>query len=317
MRVPSTNNFRQERLNSPALGNARVRLQHGVALVERATGGIALKRKWVRWAILGVGGAAGRAGAGARAMGLGKTGFGEAHTAQGDEHTLRRKRRARRQPLWQREPHLRAAGKHSRARATGVHRRRGSALLRAPRRGHRAPLWRALARYTHHEPGAGRVDHHPTAHQAHAFERRKTLSRKAQEALLACSSSGRWARTTYSSATSTWSTLAAALMASRPPPTATSASTQGELTLAEGALLAGVIKSPSNYAPHLEPENAVERRDLILRKWRNAALSPQAEAEEAQKEALTLNLSEEERAIWLVSGRGGHRSAGDTRRHAR
>ena len=30
-----------------------------------------------------------------------------------------------------------------------------------------------------------------------------------------------------------------------------------DLTLAEGALLAGVIKSPSNYAPHLAPENAV------------------------------------------------------------
>ena len=38
----------------------------------------------------------------------------------------------------------------------------------------------------------------------------------------------------------------------------------GELTLAEGALLAGVIKSPSRYAPHLHPENAVERRNRIL-----------------------------------------------------
>ena len=37
-----------------------------------------------------------------------------------------------------------------------------------------------------------------------------------------------------------------------------------ELTVAEGALLAGIIKSPSNYAPHLHPENAVRRRDYIL-----------------------------------------------------
>ena len=29
------------------------------------------------------------------------------------------------------------------------------------------------------------------------------------------------------------------------------------LSIAEGALLAGVIKSPSNYAPHLQPENAL------------------------------------------------------------
>ena len=37
-----------------------------------------------------------------------------------------------------------------------------------------------------------------------------------------------------------------------------------ELTVAEGALLAGIIKSPSNYAPHLHPENAIRRRDYIL-----------------------------------------------------
>ena len=37
-----------------------------------------------------------------------------------------------------------------------------------------------------------------------------------------------------------------------------------ELTLAEGALLAGVIKSPSSYAPHLNPDRSVARRDAIL-----------------------------------------------------
>ena len=37
-----------------------------------------------------------------------------------------------------------------------------------------------------------------------------------------------------------------------------------ELTLAEAALLAGVIKSPSQYAPHIKPENAVKRRNLVL-----------------------------------------------------
>ena len=67
----------------------------------------------------------------------------------------------------------------------------------------------------------------------------------------------------------------------------------GELTLAEGALLAGVIKSPSNYAPHLEPENAVERRDLILQTMADCGYITQEEADEAQKEALELHLSEE------------------------
>ena len=67
-----------------------------------------------------------------------------------------------------------------------------------------------------------------------------------------------------------------------------------ELTLAEGALLAGVIKSPSNYAPHLEPENAVERRDLILEEMAECGFISAAEAEEAKKEALVLELSVEE-----------------------
>ena len=66
-----------------------------------------------------------------------------------------------------------------------------------------------------------------------------------------------------------------------------------ELTLAEGALLAGVIKSPSNYAPHLAPENAVERRDLILGEMAECGFISPAEAEKAQKEPLVLQLSEE------------------------
>lgn len=37
-----------------------------------------------------------------------------------------------------------------------------------------------------------------------------------------------------------------------------------ELNLEQGALLAAIIKSPSNYAPHLKPENALERRNLVL-----------------------------------------------------
>lgn len=38
----------------------------------------------------------------------------------------------------------------------------------------------------------------------------------------------------------------------------------GALTLAEGALLAGVIKAPSTYAPHLNPKKALSRRNGIL-----------------------------------------------------
>ncbi len=36
------------------------------------------------------------------------------------------------------------------------------------------------------------------------------------------------------------------------------------LTVAQAALLAGAIKSPTNYAPHLHIENSIKRRDLVL-----------------------------------------------------
>ncbi|MDL2206936.1 PBP1A family penicillin-binding protein, partial [Eubacteriales bacterium OttesenSCG-928-N13] len=36
------------------------------------------------------------------------------------------------------------------------------------------------------------------------------------------------------------------------------------LTLAQGAALAAIIKSPSNYAPHLNPEKTIERRKMVL-----------------------------------------------------
>ena len=44
-----------------------------------------------------------------------------------------------------------------------------------------------------------------------------------------------------------------------------------ELTLAEGALLAGIIKAPSAYAPHIHPENALSHRapHRALHSYRN------------------------------------------------
>ena len=119
------------------------------------------------------GGAAGGIAPCARAVELGKTGHRQAHAAQTDEHPLRCGRRARGQPLRQRTPRLRDAGQDPPPCAAGVPRRRGPALLRTPRRRHRAPVRRALARHTHHESGAGRIDHYPAAHQAHPFERRE------------------------------------------------------------------------------------------------------------------------------------------------
>ncbi|MDP2892224.1 MAG: transglycosylase domain-containing protein, partial [Bacillota bacterium] len=55
-----------------------------------------------------------------------------------------------------------------------------------------------------------------------------------------------------------------------------------ELTLSQGALLAGVIKSPSNYAPHLDFEAAIKRRDVVLSLMEQYGFIP-AEAEASAK----------------------------------
>ena len=65
-----------------------------------------------------------------------------------------------------------------------------------------------------------------------------------------------------------------------------------ELTLAEGALLAGVIKSPSNYAPHLHPEKAVSRRNAILRTMHENGYITNAQRSQAQGEPLRLSLDD-------------------------
>ena len=64
-----------------------------------------------------------------------------------------------------------------------------------------------------------------------------------------------------------------------------------DLSIAEGALLAGIIKSPSSYAPHINPENALKRRDSILNSMRGAGVITQNEYNEAVSEALVLSES--------------------------
>lgn len=61
-----------------------------------------------------------------------------------------------------------------------------------------------------------------------------------------------------------------------------------ELTLAEGALLAGIIKSPSNYAPHLNPENALTRRNRILESMRNNNAVSEEEYRQAAAQPLAI-----------------------------
>lgn len=59
-----------------------------------------------------------------------------------------------------------------------------------------------------------------------------------------------------------------------------------ELTLPECATIAGVIKSPGNYSPYLEPENAVARRNTVLALMRNQELITASECTKAQNEPI-------------------------------
>ena len=61
-----------------------------------------------------------------------------------------------------------------------------------------------------------------------------------------------------------------------------------ELTLDEGAMLAGVLKSPSNYAPHIDPEAAVNRRNLVLSLMARYGHITAAQEEDAAKKPLVL-----------------------------
>ncbi len=60
------------------------------------------------------------------------------------------------------------------------------------------------------------------------------------------------------------------------------------LTLDQGALLAGVIKSPSNYAPHLHPENAIERRKTVLDAMVENGFITAGQAQEAASQPLNI-----------------------------
>lgn len=75
----------------------------------------------------------------------------------------------------------------------------------------------------------------------------------------------------------------------------------GQLTLAESALLAGVIKAPSSYAPHINPDKALQRRDLILGEMLECGFITDRQAEAAKQEALHLvNSGETQRYGWFM-----------------
>lgn len=66
-----------------------------------------------------------------------------------------------------------------------------------------------------------------------------------------------------------------------------------DLSLAESATLAGIIKSPSKYSPISHPENCVKRRNLVLSEMAKDGKITDAQFQTAKVSALELNLNTE------------------------
>lgn len=64
-----------------------------------------------------------------------------------------------------------------------------------------------------------------------------------------------------------------------------------ELTLEEGALLAGIIKAPNGYSPIDHPEKALERRNLVLETMEELDYITKEEMNQAVSKDITLNIS--------------------------
>ncbi|HWR24001.1 MAG TPA: PBP1A family penicillin-binding protein [Feifaniaceae bacterium] len=74
-----------------------------------------------------------------------------------------------------------------------------------------------------------------------------------------------------------------------------------ELSLAQAALLAGIIKSPSHYAPHLDLEASTGRRNLVLRLMQEYGYIDEQTCIAAQEEPVALKngLNQEKRGYYI------------------
>lgn len=74
-----------------------------------------------------------------------------------------------------------------------------------------------------------------------------------------------------------------------------------ELTLSEGALLAGIIKAPGRYAPHIDMEKSLQRRNLVLDAMVHEKMIDENTAESAKDDMIKLVKAEDNReGSWYV-----------------
>lgn len=74
-----------------------------------------------------------------------------------------------------------------------------------------------------------------------------------------------------------------------------------DLTLEEGALLAGLAKGPNGYSPVNYPEKALERRNTVLSAMEKEAVIAMSEYRLAKEEPLQLDIKEPELRPWVDS----------------
>src|SRR5690625_1375701 len=74
-----------------------------------------------------------------------------------------------------------------------------------------------------------------------------------------------------------------------------------DLTVAEGAMLAGLAKAPNGYSPIEYPEKALERRNVVLQSMENTSVLSMEKKLQEQNKPLGLNVQNKEEMPWLHS----------------
>lgn len=73
------------------------------------------------------------------------------------------------------------------------------------------------------------------------------------------------------------------------------------LTVAEGALLAGMVKGPNGYSPISHPDKALQRRNLVLKAMREAGMISMKKCLQEQGKTMGLHLQKNEERPWMDS----------------
>lgn len=123
--------------------------------------------------------------------------------------------------------------------------------------------------------------------------RKKTWSRKIEEALLALELERRYTKDEILEMYLNYNYFGAGAYGIEAAAQTYFSKSASQLTVWEGATLAGILKSPTRYAPHTNPDNAFERRNTVLSLMNRYGFLSDADLQTAKAQPLGLNLSEE------------------------